>query len=302
MFGTFDLKISFKCNNNCVHCAVADKRKTEDIPFEEIKEIIQGIPEGYAVQITGGEPTICTSLPKILKECKARNLYTLIQTNGTGFSNIDFLRECKPYLDQTHLAIHSCYPKIHDNIVGTEGMWEKTIQGMDNLISENMFFTTQTVLSRYNIESLYDTFSFIQKKKPGTRMSMTYPHLMGNASKNRNSVAFRYSEYKDIIQETLESFYPYIFSESIPFCYLHPYAHLVESLERDLITPELSRVGIDKSEQNCYKDYNFLNLEEHKKGPLCKECIYDKVCVGVWEDYIKMYKNNLDLYPIELEE
>jgi MoaA/NifB/PqqE/SkfB family radical SAM enzyme len=303
MIGTFDLKIGFKCNNNCRHCVVADKRPTKDLPLEEICSIIESIsPENYAIQITGGEPTIYSYLPDVLEACKRRGLITVLQTNGTGFSDIEFLRKCAPNLDQVHIAIHSCIPEIHDTIVQSPGMWSKTIQGLDNLISEKVYFTTQTVLSKYNIDSLYGTFCFIQNKKPGTRMSMTYPHLMGNAYHNREDVAFRYSDYKEVFQKTLEKFHDVIFTEAIPYCYLHPYGAIVDSQEKDLITPDFSRVGIDKSSKECFKDYNILNIEDHRKAPLCKKCIYNDYCIGVWKEYIELFKNKLDLYPVTIEE
>ena len=299
----FDLKLGFKCNNNCLHCVVANKRNTEDLNEEDIKNIIDSIPKGedYFVQITGGEPSLYKTLPYTLKLCKERGFYTVIQTNGTGFANLQYLQECKPYIDHIHIAIHSCYPEIHDKIVGSTGMWSKTIHGLDNIIKEKIYFTTQTVLSNINIDSLYDTFKFIQKKKRGTRMSMTYPHLNGNAYLNKDEICFKYSEKSQIIQKTLKKYHKYIFSESIPYCYLHPYAHKVESLERDIFC-NLTRIGVDCSDgKEFVKDYNTLNLEEHCKGPLCKECIYDSVCIGVWKEYFELYGEELDLYPVMLK-
>ena len=302
MFINFDLKIGFRCNNNCKHCVVANKRSTKDLSFSELQSIVSTIPGGSVVQITGGEPTCYSILPSILEECKKKNLYTVIQTNGTGFSDNDFLKECAPYLDHVHLAIHSCIPEIHDKIVEASGMWNKTIQGLENILDQGIEFTTQTVLSQYNISSLYDTFSFIQKKKPDTRMSMTYPHLMGNAYTNREEVAFRYSDYKDVIQKTLREFHTHLFVESIPYCYLHPYVDQVESLEKDILDPSYSRIGVDKSDGSSCKDYDTLNLQDHRKGPRCKECIYNNRCIGVWKEYIELYRNKLDLYPITKEQ
>lgn len=304
MSGTFDLKLGFRCNNNCKHCVVADKRKTEDLSKEEVFNMMKEIPDplNTSIQITGGEPTLYDYLPELLKESKERGLFTLIQSNGTGFADEAFLLECSPYIDDVHIAIHSCYPEIHDKIVGTKGMWEKTIKGLDNLIKHKVPITTQTVLSKYNIDSLYDTFSFIQKKKPGVRMSMTYPHMNGNAWKYREEVAFRYSDKREVIQKTLEEFYPFIFSEAIPYCHLHPYAHLVESMERDIFEG-VPREGIDCSfSKEAVKDYNYLNLEDHRKTPYCRKCMYDEVCIGVWKEYIELYKDEMDLYPIGIEE
>lgn len=297
MNGIFDLKIGFRCNNNCAHCVVADKRFAKDIPLEQIFTEIEKVPESLEIQITGGEPTIYPYLPEILAKCRETNHCTIIQTNGTGFSDTEFFKKCLPYLDHVHIAIHSCYPEIHDKIVSSDGMWKRTIEGFDNLIKEGVSITTQTVLSKYNISSLYDTYCFIQEKAPGVGMSMTYPHLMGNAWKNRENVAFRYSDYKDTFQKVLKDFHELLFVEAIPYCYLHPYAYDVATQARDLIGM-IDRVGIDVSSDDPYKDYNYLNVQDHRKAPRCRQCIYNSECLGVWKEYIELYRHNLDLYPI----
>lgn len=293
----FDLKIGFKCNNNCIHCVVADKRCAGILDIPHIMNILKKVPNGEAVQITGGEPSIFTYLPDILKACKDKNCKTIIQSNGTGFSDKSFFEKCKPYIDHIHIAIHSYDEKVHDNIVGSQGMWQKTIKGWENILSSGIYCTTQTVLSTYNINTLYDTFSFIQKKAPNTYMSMTYPHLMGNAYKNRDFVAFRFSDYKEEIQRTLKDFKENIFTEAIPPCYLYPYFPY-NSAENDILS-NCTRTGVDFSSNQDVKNYNKLDVESKRKGPKCKECVFNSHCIGVWKEYVEMFKNKLDLYPIK---
>lgn len=298
MQGIYDIKIGFKCNNNCAHCVVAEKRWASDLPLTTIFKEIEQVPDGLAVQVTGGEPTIYPYLPDILAKCHQEHHATILQTNGTGFSDLSFLEACQENLDHVHIAIHSCDPEVHDKIVNSSGMWQKTIQGLDNLISTGIFFTTQTVLSKYNMPTLYQTYQFIQQKKPGTVMSMTYPHLMGNAWTNREQVAFQYSEYKDTFQKVLQDFRDVLFVEAIPPCYLHPFAYEVET-QMDDILGAIQRIGIDCSSADAHKNYNIQNLQDYRKAPRCKECIYNYDCIGVWKEYIELYKNHLDLYPIK---
>lgn len=296
---SFDLKIGFSCNNNCVHCVVADKRPKGNLSIPKLFRIIENVPKGIPITITGGEPTIYSYLPDILKKCHDENHKTIIQTNGTGFSDKEFFDKCSPYLDMAHVAIHSCNPDIHDSIVGSKGMWEKTIQGFKNLLDAGIYCTTQTVVSKYNIDTVYDTFKFIQKIAPGTQMSMTYPHLMGNAYENREEVAFRYSDKKDVIQRVLKDFASLVFTESIPPCYLYPYHKFVVGTQEMDIVSNSYRMGIDFSDSMGVKDYNYLGILEHRKAPRCKECIFNTNCIGVWKEYIELFHNNLDLYPIK---
>lgn len=297
----FDLKIGFKCNNNCIHCVVADKRPSGELGVMRTFAIIRSIPkEETEIQITGGEPTVYKHLPTILKACKERNLRVYLQTNATGFANKKFAEECAPYIYNAHVAIHSIDPEVHNRIVQdkTGTMWSKTMEGLKNLKDLGVCVTTQTVLSKYNIESVPDTFKAIQELYPGTHMSFTYPHLMGNAFKNREDICFRYSDYKYIIQEVLEKYRSVLFTESIPLCYLYPYVEEIECIEKDLINPYIERRGIDYADSFGEKNYQLLDLKGRAKIPTCGECIYNNKCVGVWKEYIQLYKNRIDLFPI----
>ena len=295
----FDLKIGFSCNNNCVHCVVADKRPSGNLDIPHLMKVIEKIPCNEPVQITGGEPTVYSYLPSLLKTCREMGHETFIQTNGTGFSDSSFLEECAPYINHIHIAIHSCSAEVHDRIVQSKGMWDKTMQGWANIRAKGIECSTQTVLSKYNINTLYDTFDFIQKVAPGTQMSMTYPHFMGNAYRNREEVAFRYKDYADEIQKTLKKFKDNVFVEAIPLCYLHPYTDVCR--QDGVILQGAIRDGVDFSSSLDKVNYNMLDLKDHRKGPLCKRCIYNDECIGVWKEYIEMFGNKLDLFPIEEE-
>ena len=301
----FDLKIGFSCNNNCVHCVVASKRPCGSLDIPHIAAIIKNIPKGEGVVITGGEPSIYSYLPDILKLCKERGLSTSIQTNATGFANKNFAKKCIPYLDYAHVAIHSCYPDVHNRIVqDSKGvMWDRTVKGVRNLVELGLpLLSTQTVVTRYNIETIYDTFSWIQEQWPGICMSFTYPHMMGNAYENRKEVCFKYSEFKDEIHRVLERFHDHMFTESIPYCYLHPFVGKVHCLEDELIKDFIPRGGIDFSlSKNDPINYSVEDLKGRAKIPTCRECIYDSFCPGVWKEYIYLYKESIDLFSIKNE-
>lgn len=294
----FDLKIGFKCNNNCRHCVVAEKRGAGDLPLPKILEIISSLHVDQ-VTVTGGEPSTYSYLPEILKALKEKNIRVVVQTNATGFADQNFCLVCSQYIDHAHVAIHSVDPQVHDNIVQSPGMWEKTIEGFKNLKANGVFCTTQTVLSKFNINTLYETYQFIQEMAPETVMSMTYPHLMGNALKNIDEVAFRYSDYKDVLSKCLRDFHDYLFLESIPLCYVYPYQDMTcGSLEDEIVSQLSERVGIDFSDGFTEKNYNSLDVSERRKAPRCLNCYFNQRCIGVWKEYIQYFKDKLDLYPI----
>lgn len=302
--GYFDLKVGFTCNNNCVHCVVSDKRGQRDLTTEELKEIIINVPKDQTIGFTGGEASIRKDFIELLKFAKETGHGTYLQTNGTRFSDWNFAVEASKYLDGVLIAIHSHIKSVHDSIVRVTNAYEQTVEGFKNIIKLNIPCRTQTVISKLNIENLLETYDFIQKIKPGIQMSLTYPHLNGSAYHNADIVASRFSDIKQYIQPILSKYAKLLNTEAIPMCYLYPYQDDVYNIDEHLI--DTIRPGIDPANRNNqYFDENGYTpnyresmLSEKRKAKKCLECIFKDRCVGVWKEYVELYRNNFDLFPI----
>jgi len=302
---SFDLKVGFTCNNNCVHCVITDKKQVKDLTTEEIKDIIKKL-EKTNICFTGGEATIREDFIELIKFAKMNGHRVSLQTNGTTFSDEEFTKEASKYLDGVLIAIHSCIKEVHDKIVQGNGMYEKTIEGFKNIIKYNINCGTQTVISKLNISSILQTYDFIQKIKPGIRMNLTFPHPNGNAYYNHDIVVPRFSDISMYLKEILKKHHKLINTEAIPMCYLYPYHNEVNNVDNEL-RKSIKRSGLDPSNKNSKffdkdgitNDYNLSGLSEKRKGFKCCECILNNECVGVWKEYLEFYEKNLDLYPMK---
>jgi MoaA/NifB/PqqE/SkfB family radical SAM enzyme len=293
---------------------VADKRDTPDLTTEIIKDIIDDIEPANTVIFTGGEPTIRPDFLELVKYARDIKRHPIaLQTNGTMFADKSFAKEAVKHLDFILIAIHSSDPEIHDKIVGTQGMFDKTIKGFQNLLEyrqdceSQAEITTQTVISGWNAATLPDTYAFIQNIAPETRMRMTYPHPMGNAYRYADVVVPRYSQIKEYLQQCLKQYAPYLSTEAIPFCYLYPYHKQCKNSDvESLIKNKNTRPGLDPASKRTgllgnngrITDYTVLDLLEKQKTPECVKCEFNDQCVGVWKEYISLHRNNLDLLPI----
>lgn len=306
----FDLKVGFTCNNNCVHCVITDKKSTKDLTTDEIKNIISSRPIEDIIGFTGGEPTIRKDFIELTKFAKEKGHEVYLQTNGTEFSNEIFAKEASRYIDHILIAIHSCDKDVHNRIVQSNGMWEKTTAGFRNIIKYKIKHSTQTVISKINISSILETYDMIQEMSPNCKMNFTFPHPNGNAYKNHNTVVPKYSEIKQYIQEVLKKYAHLISVEAIPLCYLYPYQdNIYHNFDEDLLKNGVNRGGIDASNANVEffdktgttEDYFSSMLSDKIKGFKCKECIFDNRCPGVWKEYLEFYRNEFDLFPITEE-
>lgn len=309
MASYFDLKMGFTCNNYCAHCVIEAKKDTPDYTTAQIKAIIDSLPVGDIVGLTGGEATIRADFLEIAKYAKDTGHGTALQTNGTRLGDMEFAREAVKYIDDILIAIHSSEEAIHDEIVVGAGMYRRTLAGLRNLAELDACFSTQTVISKLNMHTLRDTYDLIQAIAPGTWMSMTYPHPNGGAWKNRHKVCPSYSELKPHIHKALERWAHLLRTEAIPLCYIYPY-HEVLGFNFDgqiLGVGEDSHGGIDPANAACdlfdefgrIDDYRLADLTEKRKGPRCKECAFNSQCPGVWKEYVAMFHDRFDLFPIK---
>ena len=156
-----DLALTYRCNDKCSFCYVGD-RKIEELDTDNWKKIIKelwriGIP---SVIFTGGEPTLRKDLVELVGS--AKEFVTGVITNGRNLS-AELCRELyKAQLDYVQVSIESADKNVHDKMVGVEGAWQETVDGIKNALDNKIIVTTNTTLTKSNIGGLKDTIKLIQ--------------------------------------------------------------------------------------------------------------------------------------------
>jgi len=161
-----DLALTYRCNNRCSHCYNQPDRIREELDLEQWKGVLQkvwdlGIPH---VVFTGGEPTIISFLPDLIRHAENLGLITGLNTNGRRLSDQDFVNELKSAgLDHVQITLESHDEKIHDQIVCAEGAWRETVQGLKHVLASDMFVMTNTTMLQSNSPQLAQTLDFLAK-------------------------------------------------------------------------------------------------------------------------------------------
>ena len=301
----FDLKVGFSCNNNCIHCVVSEKlEKTlkKDLSFDEIKAIIDNNLDCDRFILTGGEPTIRNDFIEICKYIKKYNKRVSLQSNGMMFHDYEFAEKSFRYIDDFLIAIHSYNKDIHDSIVEVKGAWDKTTDGLINLINLGRLndICSQTVINKLNLNFLEKTYDFLYQI--GIRsMNLTFPHCNGNAYSNIKMVQPKYSEIANIIDAILYKYDGYVNTEAIPLCYIYKHKKTTSFY----LEQKNDTIGYDQhlneNDMGDRIEYSSL-IEQEKRKPesICTMCELSKSCEGVWKEYEEMYLNCLDLKPLKL--
>ena len=166
-----DLALTYRCNNRCVHCYNQPNRIREELSLIQWKEVLQrvwdlGIPH---VVFTGGEPTIISFLPDLIRHAENLGLITGLNTNGRRLCDLNFVDELKSAgLDHVQITLESHDETIHDQIVCAKGAWRETIQGIKNVMDSDLFVMTNTTMLQSNSPHLAETLKFLAELRVPT--------------------------------------------------------------------------------------------------------------------------------------
>jgi radical SAM protein with 4Fe4S-binding SPASM domain len=161
-----DMSLTFKCQNDCVHCYAGGSHETAELSTEEWKQVIDKLHHVgvFILTFTGGEPTLREDLPELLSYGQNKGLVTGLITNGRRLIDKKYVKSLEDSgLDFVQVTLESHKPEIHDLITGINGSWKETVKGIKNLIPTKIYTTTNTTLSKHNANDFIDTVDFIKE-------------------------------------------------------------------------------------------------------------------------------------------
>jgi radical SAM protein with 4Fe4S-binding SPASM domain len=159
-----DLALTYRCNNQCMHCYAGGPRKTAELSKEEWIAVIDklhalGIPQ---VVFTGGEPTLREDLAELIAYTQKVELVSGLVTNGRKLKDKAYLQSLiDAGLDHVQITVESHDAAVHDRISGHVGSWEETVQGLQNALSSTIYTVTNTTLSKLNVADIDKTIDFL---------------------------------------------------------------------------------------------------------------------------------------------
>jgi len=270
------LRISYRCNQDCIFCWVAPD--AEDMPAGRVEGAIREVCRRGArrLSFSGGEPTVSGNLEKYImlaKECGARRV--CLQTNAIRAADSGYCRRlAESGLDSAFVSFHSQIAAVSDAITGRPGSHEKTVAGLKNLIGAGIATVVNCVICRRNADTLPEYVDFVAETLPGVEICFSIAAPIYGRSMDATIVP-RYSELRAPLTAALEKciargvgFSGLAEGCGLPLCILGG--------ERCFF-PNLRRVRPSPS------DNSFLRLER------CAGCALGSFCLGVRRFYISLY-------------
>jgi radical SAM protein with 4Fe4S-binding SPASM domain len=149
--------ITYACNLKCKHCySNSGKPLDDELTTNQIIKIIDKIDRASipAIAFSGGEPLIKKDFFKITKYASDKGIYVGIATNGTMISKEKAIEMKNSGIEFVQISLDGASPKTHDSFRGIDGIFEKTINGINNCVNENFFVNIATTMTKYNYEEI----------------------------------------------------------------------------------------------------------------------------------------------------
>jgi radical SAM protein with 4Fe4S-binding SPASM domain len=146
-----------RCNLKCKHCYQSAGKEVEDVlTFEERKMAVETLYKAgiVALSFSGGEPLSDPDFFKIAKYAAEKGMAVTLATNGTLISE-DIAKKLKEIpIVYAEVSLDYLDPEKHDEFRGVKGSWERTVEGIKNLVKNDVTTCIATFLSKENYEEI----------------------------------------------------------------------------------------------------------------------------------------------------
>jgi MoaA/NifB/PqqE/SkfB family radical SAM enzyme len=162
------LEITSRCNLTCTHCYATsgpDLPLTERMKFEDWCRVIE---DARAVgcrrlQFIGGEPTIHPDLPALLEHARLVGFRRCeVFTNATILRD-DLVRTFQKLRVMVHFSFYSFDAAVHDQITGQKGSFERTVEGIRELVGRRVRVAAGIILLPQNEAHLKQTKKLLRR-------------------------------------------------------------------------------------------------------------------------------------------
>lgn len=158
VLGRFDMELTERCNNNCIHCYInlpADdvSAKKKELGTDEIKKILkEAVSLGcMTVRFSGGEPLLREDFEEIYVFSRKRGLRVLIFTNAALIDpHLAELFSRIPPLECIEVTVYGMKKDSYEAVTRIPGSFESSRRGIKLLLEKKVPFVVKGVLSPFN--------------------------------------------------------------------------------------------------------------------------------------------------------
>ena len=155
------LELTFRCNNNCIHCYCnTPPNDAAEIVREmntgTIKDLVsQAVDQGCLwLLFTGGEPLLRPDFGEIYLHAKKKGMLLTLFTNGTLMDErlADFLAEWRPF--SAEITLYGATEKTYEEITRVKGSFKRCLTGIELLLKRKVPLKLKTMAMKQNFHEI----------------------------------------------------------------------------------------------------------------------------------------------------
>jgi len=185
-----NLDITYRCNNNCLHCwlRVPPKgpEKQNELSTDEIKTIVDEARKLGCREwaISGGEPMLRPDFPEIFDYITKKSGSYSINTNGTLIT--PEIAELMKRKGKKMIALYGATAEIHDHITRNPGSFQATMKGFKLLQEARAEFIVQLVPMKDNYHQYKEMVKLAKSLSPHWRVGAAWLFLSAEGDPRKN--------------------------------------------------------------------------------------------------------------------
>ncbi len=302
------------CNNNCIFCMEEDRdgryvtnsATTDDV----VRDIVRANPRAEEICFTSGEPTTNKRFPywvKLAREHGARRIS--VMTNGRALAHEPYTKLLVAAgLRRVYVSIHGHTEKLHEGLTRTPTSFEQTVAGIRTAARFKPYgveLHTSTVVTKRNLPHMLEIYRFLRSLGVD-QVVFNVMQANGRADTHFEHIFPRYSEiaagFAAAIDEAGKTeARPMAFLVDIPLCtteavpdenrgYVEAYTHYEAPGDGTHDARLVPREGAKELSGGLVEvARDDLDRALRTKRAECASCKYDRVCEGVWVNYLKRF-------------
>ncbi|MBU3544166.1 radical SAM protein [Polynucleobacter sp. MWH-Mekk-B1] len=175
------LNVHPDCNLKCNYCYAEERspsgRSLSYLEYESLIDDLYGISKGIHIALTGGEPLLNKSTPKISEYCRSKGFHTQLLTNATPINskNAQYIAGA---FDQIRISIDGSFAELNDFHRGQD-TYDKITSAIDLLDKHGAEVLLAMTVTKKNISNIGE-----MAKIYGGRLTFQPLFNAGNAKLN----------------------------------------------------------------------------------------------------------------------